>query len=116
MKKSEGKAVRYNKWGYIFLIPFIAGICYFSADSADLVRFITAFLRIIWSGLTQVGPTFCWTCRTIKRFFRMADIWIYAKNTLIMWIMCFIPQIILSFITGSMVFGCEIEAERKQIL
>ena len=23
MKKSEGKAVRYNKWGYIFLIPFI---------------------------------------------------------------------------------------------
>ena len=23
MKKSRGKAVRYNKWGYIFLIPFI---------------------------------------------------------------------------------------------
>ena len=23
MKKSGGKAVRYNKWGYIFLIPFI---------------------------------------------------------------------------------------------
>ena len=23
MKKSSGKVVRYNKWGYIFLIPFI---------------------------------------------------------------------------------------------
>ena len=23
MKKSVGKAVRYNKWGYIFLVPFI---------------------------------------------------------------------------------------------
>ena len=23
MKKSGGKAVRYNKWGYIFLVPFI---------------------------------------------------------------------------------------------
>lgn len=23
MRKSGGKAVRYNKWGYIFLIPFI---------------------------------------------------------------------------------------------
>lgn len=23
MNKSKGKVVRYNKWGYIFLIPFI---------------------------------------------------------------------------------------------
>ena len=36
MKKSSGKVVRYNKWGYIFLIPFIVVyVCYFSADSVD---------------------------------------------------------------------------------
>ena len=26
MKKSSGKVARYNKWGYIFLIPFIVEI------------------------------------------------------------------------------------------
>ena len=33
MKKTEGKSkiVRYNKWGYIFLIPFV--LVYFSVDS-----------------------------------------------------------------------------------
>mgnify|MGYP000225941461 CR=1 FL=1 len=32
MKKSSGKVVRYNKWGYIFLIPFIVVYVNFSAD------------------------------------------------------------------------------------
>lgn len=35
MKKSGGKAVRYNKWGYIFLIPFIVVYVVFHAGTVN---------------------------------------------------------------------------------
>ena len=36
-----------------------------------------------------------------KTLFTQGDIWIYAKNTMILWIMCFVPQIILSLLLGA---------------
>ena len=36
-----------------------------------------------------------------KTLFTQGDIWIYAKNTMILWIMCFVPQIILSILLGA---------------
>ena len=58
MKKSSGgKAVRYNKWGYIFLIPFIVVFVIFQL--VPLVNTIyNSFFENYMSGLTQVGPTF----------------------------------------------------------
>jgi len=49
MKKSGGKAVRYNKWGYnFFLIPFIVVYVIFQLISAVLVTIYNSiFLRII---------------------------------------------------------------------
>ena len=66
------------------------------------------------SGLTQVGPNFVGLQNYIK-LFEGGDIWIYAKNTMILWIMCFVPQIFFVFIIGSMVFGCAPETKRFQI-
>ena len=54
---SGGKAVRYNKWGYIFLIPFIVVFVIFQL--VPLVNTIyNSFVENYMSGLTQVGPRF----------------------------------------------------------
>ncbi|MCD7772807.1 MAG: sugar ABC transporter permease [Ruminococcus sp.] len=97
--KRRGKVVRYNKWGYIFLIPFTAAFVIF-----QLIPLITtiynSFFENYMSGLNQIGPTFV-GLDNYKTLFSSGDIWTYAKNTMIMWIMCFIPQIVLSLLLGS---------------
>ena len=99
MKKSGGKAVRYNKWGYIFLIPFI--VVYVIFQLIPLFSTIyNSFFENYMSGLTQVGPNFVGLQNYIK-LFDGGDIWIYAKNTMILWIMCFVPQIFLSLLLGA---------------
>ena len=40
--KKKSKAVRYNKWGYIFLLPFIIVYVFYSADLP-----VTAFGRMV---------------------------------------------------------------------
>ena len=99
MKKSGGKAVRYNKWGYIFLIPFI--VVYVIFQLIPLFSTIyNSFFENYMSGLTQVGPNLVGLQNYIK-LFEGGDIWIYAKNTMILWIMCFVPQIFLSLLLGA---------------
>ncbi len=52
------------------------------------------------SGLTQIGPNFV----GIKNFitiFQNGDLPVYFKNTMIMWVMGFVPQIILSLLLGA---------------
>ena len=99
MKKSGGKAVRYNKWGYIFLVPFI--VVYVIFQLIPLFSTIyNSFFENYLSGLTQIGPNFV-GLENYKTLFTQGDIWIYAKNTMILWIMCFVPQIILSLLLGA---------------
>ena len=96
---SGGKAVRYNKWGYIFLIPFIVVFVIFQL--VPLVNTIyNSFFENYMSGLTQVGPRFV-GLDNYKALFSSGDIWTYFKNTMVLWIMCFIPQIFLSLLLGA---------------
>ena len=55
--KKKSKAVRYNKWGYIFLLPFI--IVYVIFQLIPMVTTIyNSFFENYLSGLTQIGPNF----------------------------------------------------------
>lgn len=97
--KGNKKAVKYNKWGYIFLIPFI--VAYIIFQFIPMVTTIyNSFFENYKAGLTQIGPNFIGLDNYVK-LFKGGDIWIYAKNTLIMWVMCFIPQILLSLLLGA---------------
>ena len=99
MKKSSGKVVRYNKWGYIFLIPFI--VVYVIFQLIPLISTIyNSFFENYMSGLTQVGPKFVGLAN-YQKLFSDGDIWVYTKNTMVLWIMCFVPQIILSLVLGA---------------
>ena len=99
MKKSGGKAVRYNKWGYIFLMPFI--LVYLVFQLIPLLNTIyNSFFENYMSGLTQIGPTFV-GLKNYQELFSGGDVWIYLKNTMVLWLLCFIPQILLSLLLGA---------------
>ena len=97
--KNNSKAVRYNKWGYIFLIPFIVVYVVFQLGPM-LTTIYNSFFENYMAGLTQVGPTFV-GLKNYQKLFTDGDIWIYAKNTIVIWLMCFIPQIVLSLLLGA---------------
>lgn len=100
MKATNNKrAVRYNKWGYIFLIPFITVYVVFQMIPT-ITTIYNSFFENYRSGLTQIGPNFV-GLDNYKALLEGGDIWVYAKNTMILWIMCFIPQIFLSLLLGA---------------
>ena len=99
MKKKASSVVRYNKWGYIFLIPFI--LVYSVFQLVPLISTIYySFFENYMSGLTQIGPNFV-GLDNYKALFSSGDIWIYTKNTMVLWLMCFVPQIILSLLLAA---------------
>jgi multiple sugar transport system permease protein len=59
-----------------------------------------SFFENYMSGLTQIGPTFV-GLENYKTLFSNGDIWIYTRNTILLWIMCFVPQILLSLLLGA---------------
>ncbi len=97
MKRSEKrkKGVSYAKWGYIFLLPFF--IIYFLFSLIPLVNtFWNSLFENYMSGLNQIGPTFV----GLENFKTIItpDLLKYAGNTLILWLLGFIPQIIVSLV------------------
>lgn len=106
--------VHYAKWGYIFLIPFMVAFLLFS--------FIPLFQTLHYSWYTYyedqldtVGPTWAGfsnyvylfqqsTPRTFYFFgirlgtMTISDLGYYTLNTMLIWVMGFIPQIIVSLL------------------
>ncbi len=95
----KSKVVRYNKWGYIFLIPFI--VTYVVFQAIPLVTTVyNSFFENYRSGLTQIGPNFVGLANYAE-IINNGDLPTYFKNTMIMWIMGFVPQIVLSLLLGA---------------
>ncbi|NLC74189.1 MAG: sugar ABC transporter permease [Clostridiales bacterium] len=96
MKKKTSKVVRYNRWGYIFLIPFVAVFIIF-----QLVPMVTTVYRSFFenyrSGLKVIGPNFV-GLQNYVTLLTNGDMLKYFGNTIIMWLICFIPQIIFSLL------------------
>jgi multiple sugar transport system permease protein len=97
--KNNHKAVSYNKWGYIFLIPFV--VVYVIFQLIPLFTTIyNSFFENFMSGLKQVGPNFV-GFQNYAKLFSEGDIWVYLQNTMIMWILGFVPQILVSLLLGA---------------
>ena len=92
----EGK---HNKLGYIFLIPFFVVFVIF-----QLIPLITtiynSFFENYMSGLTQVGPNFI-GFENFAKLFQSGDLMKYFNNTMIMWILGAVPQIIVSLLLAA---------------
>lgn len=97
--EKKNKAVRYNKWGYIFLIPFVITYVIFQLIPVFSTIY-NSFFENYMSGLTQIGPKFV-GFQNYQKLFTGGDVWVYAKNTMVLWIMCFVPQILLSLLLSA---------------
>ena len=97
--KRRGKVEKHNKWGYIFLTPFV--VVYVIFQLIPLISTIyNSFYENYRSGLIQVGPNFV-GLDNYKELFAGGYFWLYLRNTLIMWVLGFVPQIIVSLILGA---------------
>ena len=104
-KQNGGKAervmhhsVNYAKYGYYFLIPFFLIFLIFNLLPL-MSTFVYAFFEYFFKlgGLQQVGPNFI-GIGNFATLFTDINFWKYWGNTLIIWICCFIPQMIVSLL------------------
>ena len=96
-KKSPTNA----KWGYIFIIPFFAAyIC--CTLIPQLMTFYNSLFMNYRDGLTQVGPKFVGLQNFVKLFSPdnsgTIGILKYFGNTIILWLMGAIPQIVVAML------------------
>lgn len=95
----RSKIRRRGNWGYYFLIPFVAAFVIF-----QLIPLITtvynSFFENYRSGLKQIGPNFVGLDNFIS-LIKSGDLMMYFKNTMIMWILGFVPQIVVALVLGA---------------
>lgn len=94
-KKVRKKSVSYAKWGYIFLLPFFITYVIFSLIPL-ITTFYNSFYENYMSGLTQIGPNFV-GFDNFKAILG-SDLLKYTQNTIVLWIIGFVPQIVISML------------------
>jgi len=97
--KKKSAVMGYTKWGYIFLIPFAAVFIVFQLIPLASTIYYSLFENYM-SGLKHVGPNFVGLANFAK-LFTSGDFMKYFKNTMIMWILGFVPQILVSLLLGA---------------
>ena len=90
------KKVNYAKWGYIFILPFFVIYAIFSLWPL-LQTFYYSFFQYYRKGLEWVGPNFVGIANYQTVLMR-DDFFKYLGNTLILWVLCFVPQIVVSLL------------------
>ena len=96
VSNKKSKVVSYTKWGYIFLIPFF--LVYVAFQVVPLVSTVyNSFFENYMSGLDQIGPNFVGLKNYIT-LFQNGDLLKYTGNTILMWLVGFIPQILVSLL------------------
>lgn len=87
------KKVDYAKWGYIFILPFFVSFFIFSfVPLVDTIRY--SFFEYYRSGIKEVGPNFIGLANYVSLL--GSDMLKYALNTFILWMIGFIPQIVIA--------------------
>lgn len=89
------KSISYGKWGYFFILPFF--LCFFIFSLIPLVDTIRySFFEYYRSGIKEIGPTFI----GVENYKSLidSDMLKYAGNTLVLWLIGFIPQIVIALL------------------
>ncbi len=96
--QKKRKLVSYAKWGYIFILPFFASFLIFSLiPLVDTIRY--SFYEYFRSGIKEIGPNFIGMQNYASLI--QSDMLKYAGNTLILWLIGFIPQIVIALTLAS---------------
>ena len=94
-KGTKRRSISYAKWGYIFIAPFFIAFAIFQLiPLASTIYY--SFFEYYRSGLKVIGPNFTGLRNYIKLL--SLDLPKYLGNTLLLWILGFVPQIIVSLL------------------
>ncbi len=101
LNSSRGKGVSYAKWGYIFILPFFITYIIFTL-TPQIMTFYNSFFENYRSGLKQIGPNFVGLKNYVALFTPdktgTVGMLKYFGNTLILWIMGAVPQIVVALL------------------
>ena len=96
MKKA--KSISRAKYGYLFILPFFETYFIFSLiPLLDTIRY--SFYEYYRSGLRIVGPSFVGFDNYINVM--GADFFTYMGNTFTLWMIGFVPQIVIALLLAS---------------
>ena len=98
--KKKVRSVSYAKWGYVFIAPFFIVFALFQLYplvSTIYYSFFEYFFK--QGGLIQVGPNPVGWANYLYVFSK--DLPKYFGNTIILWLMGFIPQIFFSLLLAA---------------
>lgn len=90
------RSISYAKWGYIFMLPFFASFAVFTLWPL-LNTFYNSVFENYLAGLSRVGPNYVGFGNFVK-IFAEANLGKYLINTGILWVIGFVPQIIISLL------------------
>lgn len=95
-KAVKRKSISYEKWGYFFVAPFI--IVFIVFQLFPLIQtFYFSFFKYFQKLSGDIGPDFI-GFKNYVDLLSGGQIYSYLGNTLIMWILGFIPQIVISLL------------------
>ena len=111
MKQPKRKHLSYAKWGYIFIIPFFLSFFIFSLiPLVDTIRY--SFYEYYRSGIKEIGPNFV-GLENYKSLLE-SDLLQYAGNTLILWLIGFVPQIVIALLLANWFTDIRLKIRGKQ--
>ena len=103
--------VSYGKWGYIFMVPFF--LTFFVFQLIPLISTVYySFFEYYRDGLTVVGPNFV-GLENYKALLA-SDMPKYMGNTVNMWLIGFVPQIIVSLVLAAWFTDVRLKIKGKQ--
>lgn len=105
------KSISYGKWGYLFILPFF--LCFFIFSFIPLLDTIRySFFEYYRSGIKEIGPNFIGV-ENYKSLLE-SDMLKYAGNTLILWIIGFIPQVVVALVLACWFSDLRLKIHGKQ--
>ena len=104
--------MNFDKWGYVFIAPFFVVFTVFS-----LIPLISTFSNSLYEnyrvGLQTIGPNFVGFAN-YKAVFQ-SDILRYIKNTFVLWMAGFIPQIVIALLLSIWFTSNELKIKCQQL-
>ena len=111
MKKK--KSISYAKWGYIFILPFFITFLIFSLiPLVDTVRY--SFYEYYRSGIKEIGPNFIGIANYLSLL--KSDMLKYSTNTLILWVIGFVPQIVIALVLACWFTDARLKIHGQQFI
>ena len=109
--KKKSKSISYAKWGYIFILPFFVSFFIFSLiPLIDTIRY--SFFEYYRSGIKEIGPNFIGMANYAELL--KSDMLKYGGNTLILWLIGFIPQILVALLLAVWFADIRMKIHAKQ--